>query len=325
MSSTTTEENSICELNPNFCFISGIVYEILAIAGLLINSALIIIFIQRQYCKRDAALIPSLSLIFCDLCHLIIFAVHVGPELIKADQSPWNIQDSLTNCSVFYFWVVDLFHLAYICNVRYNATCRYVNFRLCFTRRKFVVYTVAIWILGFVVCLLPIFRSIFHWPIFSINISLAEDMNESSDDNGLEYLLHFLHAMLITYMLYCYSICIFYMKQASKKFTTTTNEDNPVRKILIRNQRRTFRASINYFLITVIFIILVITWLVYKIFGTSYVTFTLKKVAYLVNSTLPALMLFAMNSSVKNYLASFFQSKSDTVVNLTMVKNIQVR
>uniref|UniRef100_A0A915I8E7 Cation efflux protein transmembrane domain-containing protein n=1 Tax=Romanomermis culicivorax TaxID=13658 RepID=A0A915I8E7_ROMCU len=233
----------MCDSTEKICLI-GVFFEACTLLGLLVNFFLISIFIKNRYHQNDPALILSLSLLFCDCGHLLMCIVHVGPELIVNFEVEKSI-DPFISFGIFYFWVANLFHLAYIC-----------------------------------------FRK----------------------DYYLEYVLHVLHGTLILWMIWAYSKCIFHMKQASKRILPGV-----LGALMAVHQRRNFRICINYLIITVLFIILVITWVMFELIEPTWITASSKKLAYIANSITPALMFLTTNPMIKRDTAAVISGYRNSI------------
>uniref|UniRef100_A0A915HSM1 Taste receptor type 2 n=1 Tax=Romanomermis culicivorax TaxID=13658 RepID=A0A915HSM1_ROMCU len=131
----------------------------------------------------------------------------------------------------------------------------------------------------------------------SINISLAHEMNHSNEDQYLEYMLHVLNISLIIFTVVLYSKCIMRIRSATGKVTAAGPAilDN----FTVKRRKRNLRLVIHYALITLTFIFLVFSWIVYKMFDATYFIVALKKTAYFANSLITGLIFTVTNTFVK--------------------------
>uniref|UniRef100_A0A915KJN1 Uncharacterized protein n=1 Tax=Romanomermis culicivorax TaxID=13658 RepID=A0A915KJN1_ROMCU len=200
-------------------------------------------------------------------------------------------------------------------------TCHYEKFRAKFTRAKIVKAGCLLWFCAGLICILPMLHYALKLPIFNINISLLEDREYKRKDYYLEYVLHVLHGTLILWMIWAYSKCIIHMKYASKRILPGV-----MGTLMAVHQRRNFRICINYLLITVLFIILVVTWLMFELIGSTWITVCSKKLAYIANSTTPALIFLTTNSSIKRDTAAVISSYRNSIFeSVSKIKDWKLR
>uniref|UniRef100_A0A915JUV9 Uncharacterized protein n=1 Tax=Romanomermis culicivorax TaxID=13658 RepID=A0A915JUV9_ROMCU len=131
-------------------------------------------------------------------------------------------------------------------------------------------------------------------------------MNEKDDDNYLEYMLHFLHSLLVLWMIFFYTKCVLFMNRAANKIAASHSTSGGER-LALKRRRQNFRLSLHYLFITTAFVFLIACWLAYKLVGTDFVTVGAKKVAYFANSMIAGLIFVSTNSTFWRDCSSLFK------------------